>query len=302
MTTKGLQVNADQRDTAGLPPLVTPGGGPVYPVAVGGVGGSGTRLIAQLLLDLGYYLGGDLNESLDNLWFTLVFKRREVLDLDAAGFAEALGLFLARMTGRAPPTPRQLALAQALAQADRGEHPPDWLRARADSLARAPAAPPGPWGWKEPNTHIVIAPLAAALPGLRYIHVVRNGLDMAHSANQNQLRFWGERLLGPGVEPSPRTALRYWHLVHRRLLERCAPLGPRFLLLDYDRLCRAPQAGIGALAAFLGLSLAPGRLEGLVARVRPPASLGRFKQYGLQVFDPQDVAFAASLGFDTRID
>jgi hypothetical protein len=47
-------------------------------VAVGGVGGSGTRLVAHVMLELGYYLGPDLNESLDTLWFTLLFKRPEI--------------------------------------------------------------------------------------------------------------------------------------------------------------------------------------------------------------------------------
>jgi len=45
------------------------------PVAIGGVGGSGTRLIAQCLKELGYFIGSDLNESNDNLLFTALFKR-----------------------------------------------------------------------------------------------------------------------------------------------------------------------------------------------------------------------------------
>lgn len=291
-----------EREPAGSAADPGPRGKAAYPVAVGGVGGSGTRLIAQVLLELGYYLGGDLNESLDNLWFTLLFKRREVLDLDAEGFAEALAVFVARMTGGAVLTPRQVVLVRRLAAADRGEHPPEWLRARAETLVTAPAAPAvGPWGWKEPNTHIVIDRLAGLLPGLRYIHVVRNGLDMAHSANQNQLRFWGERFLGPGVEVSPRASLRYWHRVHRRVLDVCAPLGERFLLLDYDRLCADPAGGLRRLVELLGRSLDPERLDRLAGLARPPDSIGRFKRYGLDCFDAEDVAFVAELGFDTDL-
>ncbi len=48
------------------------------PVAIGGVGGCGTRLIAEMLMRVGFFLGSDLNESLDNLWFTLAFKPRPV--------------------------------------------------------------------------------------------------------------------------------------------------------------------------------------------------------------------------------
>lgn len=286
------------RTRSSPPPL-----GAAWPVAVGGVGGSGTRLIAQVLLDLGFYLGGDLNPALDNLWFTLLFKRLEVLNLAEGEFDEALHIFISRMTGGSPLSPLQVALVRRLSEADRGLHSQAWLRERADTLLTGPAAPnPGPWGWKEPNTHLVIDRLAKRLPGLRYIHVVRNGLDMAHSANQNQLRFWGEVFLGPGMEVSPRASLKYWHRVHRRVLDLCAPLGDRFLLLNYDQLCMDPGAGLRKLGEFLRLPLAPERLAGLVPLAQAPASRGRFKRHGLDCFDPDDVAFVAQLGFDTRVD
>ena len=280
-----------------------PTGGAVCPVAVGGVGGSGTRLIAQVLLDLGFYLGGDLNESLDNLWFTLLFKRREVLDLAEDALAEVLGVFLSRMSGGCPLAPRQVDLVRRLAEADRGEHPPPWLRARAETLLTGPPAPKlGLWGWKEPNTHIVIDRLAHRLPGLRYIQVARNGLDMAHSANQNQLRFWGDRFLGPGAEVSPRNSLKYWHRVHQRVLDLCAPLGERFLLLNYDRFCADPAGGLREMVEFLGLQVATDKLDHLARLVRVPTSVGRFKAHGLDCFDPDDVAFVAQIGFDIGLD
>ena len=51
------------------------------PIVIGGVGGSGTRLIAQILKELGYHLGNYLNLSEDNLWFTLLFKRLDILNV-----------------------------------------------------------------------------------------------------------------------------------------------------------------------------------------------------------------------------
>src|SRR5580704_16555406 len=62
-------------------------------VAIGGVGGSGTRVGAALLQMLGYYIGDDLNEPLDNLWFTLLFKRRSVLLEGAPEFGQLVTLF-----------------------------------------------------------------------------------------------------------------------------------------------------------------------------------------------------------------
>jgi hypothetical protein len=42
-------------------------------------------------------------------------------------------------------------------------------------------APISMWGWKEPNTHVVLDRLWAELPRLKYVHVRRHGLDMAFS-------------------------------------------------------------------------------------------------------------------------
>ena len=72
--------------------------GEFAPIAVGGVGGSGTRLVARLLRDLGFFLGADLNESEDTLWFTHLFKRREVLDLSEGQFSELVSIFRTVMT------------------------------------------------------------------------------------------------------------------------------------------------------------------------------------------------------------
>ena len=61
------------------------------PFAVGGVGGSGTRVVARILQCLGCYLGSSLNESLDNLWFTLLLKEPQRLVAEDA--TPALALF-----------------------------------------------------------------------------------------------------------------------------------------------------------------------------------------------------------------
>lgn len=45
-------------------------------VVIGGVGGSGRRVGADLLRLLGYYIGDDPNEPPDNIWFTPLSKRR----------------------------------------------------------------------------------------------------------------------------------------------------------------------------------------------------------------------------------
>jgi hypothetical protein len=71
-------------------------------VAIGGVGGSGTRIVAQLIKDAGFYLGSDLNSANDNLWFTLLFKRPRWFIRNSANrevIFQGLDIFSRAMTG-----------------------------------------------------------------------------------------------------------------------------------------------------------------------------------------------------------
>ena len=276
----------------------------LQPVAIGGIGGSGTRLIAQWMSDLGYYLGGDLNESLDNLWFTLLFKRRSVLDDNSQDFCRLAQLFVERMVnpGRLDDPKIGDCLMRLANESRYPEYTQGWYVERAHTFMAGMGAGPGCfWGWKEPNTHLVLGRLRESIPDLRYIHVMRNGLDMAYSANQTQLKLWGPALLGDEVMANPRDALKFWRRVHERVLALGQEMSGHFLLLDYDRLCIDPLKELQRLLDFLGHAVEAVDREYLVSQVRPPASMGRFKQHGLDAFNPDDVAFVERMGYSTSL-
>ena len=273
------------------------------PVAVGGIGGSGTRPVARLLDQLGYSLGDDRNGADDNLWFTLLFKRADILTMGEAEFGERVAIFVQAMTRNAPFTARQRALISRLPGEPAPDLTLDWLAERSATLLAAhnEARPVcAQWGWKEPKTHIVIERLIERMPNLNYVHVVRNGLDMAFANNQNQLRLWGAHFLAQHpVEVTPRHALRYWRVVHERILAIGARLGERFLLLRFDDLCRHPEATLETFYRFLAVTPSARERAQLRACIDPPPSLGRFKQRSLSDLDPADIDFVRRLGFDT---
>ena len=275
------------------------------PVAIGGVGGSGTRIVAQLLMELGFYIGDDLNKANDNLWFVLLFNRVEILSIPDNQFKELLEIFLNRMTSTKELTKLQVALINSLPVPD-GPHSlqtTDWFRKRVDSLlSTSHVSPQQAWGWKVPTIHIFIHRVQKFLPTMKYIHVVRNGLDMAHSRNQNQLKYWGPYFIGEHYDMTPRYSLRYWHEVHKRVLECGENMGSRFLFLNYDKLCLDPENSIKGLTDFLGVKVSDLQIGNLSSLVQPPRSIGRFKQYGLDMFNQADVAFVKQLGFDISLD
>jgi hypothetical protein len=133
------------------------------------------------------------------------------------------------------------------------------------------------WGWKEPRSLILLPFLAAELPSLRFLHVVRDGRDMAYSSNQNQLARHGRRLLGDshaGASPAARS-IALWsrlNLATAEFGERV--LGARYLRIRFEDLCGAPAPTVSRIFEFFGLA---GDVEAIVEReVQPPAA-GRWR-------------------------
>lgn len=283
------------------------------PVAIGGVGGSGTRLVAQIVSALGYRLGTDLNRAQDDLWFNLLFYRPEWFLSGAARRGKAIerGLNLQRkhaLGDHRLSLPELAFLAHALADAARSNafasNASRWAARRLYNFFRSPGLGPNAvrgWGWKEPITHLMVDEVLAHFPTARYIHVIRHGLDMSLSDNQNQLRRFGSLF---GVEaPAQDTemapaSLRYWVRANRRaiaLMRRHQP--ERSLVVSFDRLCAEPAPEIERIIRFLGIMPGDVDIRALAAMPRPPTSIGRYRGKNLDGFDPSDLTALASLGF-----
>lgn len=191
---------------------------------IGGTGGSGTRAVAAALTAAGMFPGASLNESLDSLPMAGVYDRMLADHLAGRGIAPAVW---------------RAALAGALAEHCRG-------------------TPPGaPVLVKNPRSVLAMELLLAAEPGSRFLHVVRNGLDMAFSSNQRQLTLYGGLLLGPAGPDATAAAraLRLWCVVNRRAMELASRYPGRCALLRYEDLCARPRQEAARIGAALGLAL-----------------------------------------------
>lgn len=274
---------------------------PPRPLAIGAVGGSGTRVIARFLSSVGYFIGSDLNDASDNLWFTLLFKRRDILLESRQGFRSTAELFFHRMEGRlGRPNDSTVHYVRALAKQSRLQHSSVWLAERADTFLGESEPSDNPrslWGWKEPNTHVVIGQLLETNPQLRYIHVVRNGLDMAFSENQNQLEFWGPIFLGREAEPTPRRALSYWCAVDRRVNTIAKMFPDRVMFVDFDEFCTNPRDRCRDILHFCGLGFMGAAIDEFIRTVQAPQSVGRFRSEDTAALDPTDLNYVRGRGY-----
>ena len=282
------------------------------PIVVGGLGGSATRVFGRLLQLSGHSIGGDLNRSLDHLGFTLLLKGRGEVESQLEWGPAALRLLeRSAWTGGVPSPAERAALGAALRKVlvhghdHEGNGRGAWALRRAWHLLRAKppsGAEASRWGLKEPNAHLYLPALAAHFPRMRFVFVLRHGLDMALSRNLYQLHRFGPAL---GVVPptdggDPAEAqLRFWVAAAERAQRLGGELlGERFLCLRYDDLTARPAEVLEGLADFLGLpaSCFEGPERG--ALTAPSPSSGRWRTRGRAAFPAELVEAVASWGFE----
>jgi hypothetical protein len=275
------------------------------PIVIGALGGSGTRVPAEALIEAGAHLGRDLNRARDNLLFTALFKRpRWFARANNERIHRQLDTFVRYMRGRRYGPADYVRLAGSVI-----DHEPALdLRESAGRVSRAvthrpaaEAAGAAVWGWKEPNSHVFLPQLIEHFPGLRYVHVVRHGLDMAYTRNRTQLEVWGGYfgVPMPDDEPSRASAqLDLWIATTKRAIDLGERLGERFMLQRYEELCREPERELRRLFDLAGLDVDAEALARSAAAVDAPDSVDRWRAHGAERFSAEQLAAVESLGFD----
>lgn len=233
----------------------------VPPIVVGATGGSGTRALVSTLETLDVYMGVHLNHA-----------------GDAMPFEPALDRYLPKILGRTRTAHYALTdLPTALLNESAGAV----LRAAAEHL-RMVRDPGRPWGFKNPRQIFLLPILNELFPGFRFIHLVRDGRDMALSTNRNQVNKYDDILYHGRPEPDPEfAAIRLWSDVNVDAA-RCARyiLGERYLEVRYEDLCDDTDATIRAIAAFTrpdGEALRPEVVDRAVRSVSPSSTRHRWR-------------------------
>ncbi|WP_430463016.1 sulfotransferase [Thalassolituus sp. LLYu03] len=235
---------------------------------IGGVGGSGTRVVASAFQQAGVFIGSHLNKSLDNLnWpgnIPLVLSGELSEQEKCERLRDPFLRFFEHMTREAK------------------EHSPE-----SDVFAV-----------KVPGSFYYLPYLVDAVPNLSYIHVIRHGLDMAYSGNRNQLRNWGSKFnlcddVAPGNEASQ---LTYWLDANRYALSLMASLPLQASsIVRFEDFCQNTVEEAAALWKSAGLDL--NLPAAFFDSVRLPESSGRYHQHDISVFDADDLAALTDFGY-----
>jgi hypothetical protein len=139
------------------------------------------------------------------------------------------------------------------------------------------AAAPRAWGWKEPRSIYLLPFLHRHLPALRFLHVVRDGRDMALSSNQNQLRRHGAviGLPRPDLDPAVQS-ITLWSWINGVTAAYGRDrMGDAYLRIRFEDLCRDPVEVTSRVLSFFDLEADPAVVSDGVSE---PPSLGRWRK------------------------
>lgn len=265
------------------------------PIIIGGMGGSGTRVVAKLLQAAGVYFHAYQNDALDNVFFArLISCHPQLWKLPHHKLRMRFNAFTRLYFGK-PLSPLQLM--QVFRSLNKPRLKQTWLLLRRSFEYRRASATFTHWAFKNPRTQFFIPQLAEHFDECQYIHVIRNGLDMAFSSNTNQLELWGCDFEIVENAPLPVRQLDFWIAINKWVRHQChVHLPRRHHFLFFDKLCTHSEEEIAKLFRFLNLQPTTTPAD-LAAIVKTPASLGRHTAH-LDMFLPEQIQAVRDSGFD----
>lgn len=230
----------------------------ISPAVIGATGGSGTRALKAALVAYGAHFGASVNLAGDAAEFIPVYDTHVNPTLAST---RSLDYRLDEL----PEDVREPALAAFR---------------EATLLYRRDFDPAGPWGIKGPRSMYMLPYLAEALPGFAFLHLVRDGRDMAVSRNQGQLLRHYTALFDetPGKDVALASA-RLWRKANLEAADWAeANLKARYLRVRFEDLCGNTEETLAGILDFLSWPHDGARVERMAARIEAPQGIGRWRR------------------------
>jgi len=265
-------------------------------VFIGGTPGSGTKLVAEILKQCGVFIGGNLNKDNDNMDFVFCLSGRTTWinrhfpfknnynDVEAVLALFEKIYFNKRLSikdyGRIIKIGTEYFKkndAKLLTTRPLPERIIHALRVFRFSLKSEIQEKHTGFAVKCPNTLFFVEPLLKCYPEMKFVHVVRDGRDMALSQKQKML-FYLAPVFELDPEYDPANSLLFWSRINRYAYDTCGQTMPpeNYMLLRYEDLCMNASDEIARLFDFLGIQ-SP-FIEKVCSLPRENPSIGRWEK------------------------
>jgi len=256
------------------------------PIIIGGVGGSGTRIVAEILKQSGVFIGATLNESNDNMQIAKEFPNmRDVIQNRGPDNKRILRNLKNKV--RWYSISEQQIIRKTIIRFENQMY---------NSYQEESGEYSG-WGWKIPGNFFILEHLSNHYHNMKYIHLIRNGFDMAFSKNQDQLKNWGEYYgVDPNKYPTAKAALNYWYAANKKAISQGEEFFcNNFILIKFEELCLNPNKILSRILNFVNHNKSD--INKLNQLVKTPDTIDRYKNEDLTIFDKNDFKKVREFGY-----
>jgi hypothetical protein len=271
------------------------------PIIIFGTGGSGTRVIAEILGESGCYLGSNLNRALDNMdcafflggrieWIERYFPFEG--NSGASRIEKAIRIF-EKVYFKKNLQMQELiyvfkVVFEYLCGANRRVFRRRPLSERLKSgkqLLKTIVMPQGEsltsfqkWGFKSPESIYFLKPFIRFFPDSKIIHVIRDGRDIALSKHRLPLLYRYVFNIEEHSDPVL-MAFQNWAVVNAWAKKTYSESlsSSHYLLIKYEDLCKAPEKSVDRILDFTEL-IPPDRRRILKIPKQNP-SVGRWQKH-----------------------
>lgn len=241
------------------------------PIIIGGTGGSGTRIVRSILQRAGVFMGQNVNDFGDSLRECTDNSINKLLAITKSINYNLVDLPLDFTFD----TLKELDQALNLYYRDRPEQ----------SIA---------WGLKNPRYVYLLPFFTKIYPDCYFVHVVRDGRDMAISENQNQFNDLYKQIFDVKNVNSKVGSAQLWNHVNTNTYNYGKnKLKDNYQIVRYEDLCNKPHETITTM--FTKLDFEIENIKPLVDLVKPNTSSGRYKKLEPELLSKISVAAAEGL-------
>ncbi len=229
------------------------------PLVIGATGGLGTAVITRICQQVGYYMGYNFNRFLDARDFFPFYDKWVHTMLSGTG------------------TPVDENQNKMMFQ--------DFL-ACIQRHKRALPNPATPWGWKNARSMYLVPFFHALYPDMKFIHLVRDGRDVAFLKDPKQLLYHTRSFFGEQYDSLliPYRLMLLWKATNLTIAAYCeANMKGNYLRIRYEDLCENPVGIIKRLLRFLQIQHTdPAQLAVYVKR---PDFMGRWHVFPVDLVE-----------------
>ena len=268
----------------------------IPPIIIFGTGGSGTRVVAEIIREAGCFLGSNLNKALDNQDFGFLLAGRVDWMTNKFPFkgneAESYISLFYKVFFQQSINPNEfLVLLKIAREYISGRSKKSFRRRpireraiRGMRLLRSIILPPQQdlksnpqWGFKSPEAIYFLNPFIRFFQDVKFIHVLRDGRDMVLSKNKSRLQYLE---IFPVVSNNlVEVIFQNWCLVNKWAEDLCKSKvsEKQYLQIKYEEICNHPRKSVDKILAFTGLDVA--KVERLYNIPKPNPSIQRWKKH-----------------------